>query len=93
MKRLLFGFAGIVLSLVCAFFVWVTGYVVSTEVMPAVRNGSLSVETDSMILNILWEGNEIYILIAAYALAAVAFAVAAVRVIRTAFARRPSEAG
>ena len=85
LKRVLYGIAGIVLALACAFFVWVSTYVFSTEVMPSIRKGSLNVETNSMILNILWEGNEIYILLTGYTLLAVGFAYGAIRVFRKAF--------
>ncbi|MDJ0908401.1 MAG: hypothetical protein QNI99_04380 [Woeseiaceae bacterium] len=85
MKKLLYGISGIALLLVSVFFIWVINYLISSEVMPAVRNGSLNVETNTMILNIVWEGNEIYILLATYALAAIAAAYGSVRLLKTAF--------
>ena len=87
MKRLYFGIAGIALSLMSAFLVYVIAHIVSTEVMPAARAGSLNVETSSMILNVSWEGNEIYFLIVAYALLAIGLALGAVRTLKRAFTR------
>ena len=84
LKKLLYGISGIALLLVSAFFIWVIRYIVASEIMPAVRNGSLNVETNTMILNIVWEGNEIYVLLAAYALAAIAFAYGSIRLLKKA---------
>ena len=83
-NKLLPGAFGIALLSVSAFFVAVIASLVSTEVMPAIENGSLDVETSTRVLNILWEGNEIYALLAAYALLAVGFAYAGIRAFRTA---------
>ena len=82
LKRILTGAAGVTLFFVSAFFFWVISYLVSSEVMPAIRNGGLNVETDTMILNIVWEGNEIYILLAAYSLAAAALAYGSLRLLK-----------
>ena len=79
LRKLLYVFAGIAFFSVSVFFVAITAYIFSAEVLPAIRNGSFNVETSSMILNILWEGNEIYVVLAAYTLLAGGFAYAAIR--------------
>ena len=84
LKRLSMGLAGVALFFISAFFLWVISYIVSSEIMPALRNGSLNVESETMILNIVWEGNEIYILLAAYLLLAAACGYGAYRLIRNA---------
>lgn len=63
-------------------------YLFSSEVLPAIKNGSFNVETSSMILNIVWEGNEIYVLLAAYALFAGGLAYGAFRVFMKVIRRR-----
>lgn len=79
MKRLAYGIVGICLTCLSAFFVAVSAYVVSTDLLPAVEAGSLNVRGSTMILNILWEGNEIYVVLAAYCLLAAGFAYGAIR--------------
>lgn len=64
--RVLYGLSSIVLVLISAFFLFIVAYLVSSEVMPVARQGSLNVETSTMILNRVWKGNEIYLLLAAY---------------------------
>lgn len=86
-RKLLVGAAGLALLLLCAFFASITLYVARSEVWPAIGNGTLNVETETMILNIVWEGNEIYVLLAAYALLAAGFAYGAYRAFRAAAAR------
>ncbi len=83
-KKLLYGSATLALFTMSAFFAYTIVYLVSTEIMPAIRNGSLQVETSSMILNVLWEGNEIYILLSAYILIAGGFAYGAIRFLKNA---------
>ncbi len=87
MKKLLNGFVGILLFSVSAFFVGIVVYLVKYEVSPAIKKGSLNVETSTMILIRVWEGNEIYILLAVYILFACTFAYAAIRIVRKAFNR------
>ena len=87
LKKLLNGIAGIVLFSASVFFVAIGAYIVSSEVAPAIMKGSLNVETNSMILNRLWEGNEIYVLLAAYFLLACLFAYGAIRVVKRAISR------
>ena len=41
-------------------------WIVRTEVVPALAAGSLSIETNSMILNRVWHGNELYVILATY---------------------------
>lgn len=50
------------------FFSWI---VFVDEISPAMKGGSLSVQTSSMILNHVWVGNEIYILLVIYVVIAV----------------------
>ena len=73
MKKLLNGVVGLALSSIGVFFVYIVASLVSSEVSPAVANGSLNVETSTMILNRVWEGNEIYLLLAIYTLLACMF--------------------
>ena len=86
--RVFSGIAGVALISVSAFFLWVISFLVSSEVMPAVRDGSFNVETSTMILNIVWEGNQIYILLAAYLLLAGACMYGAIRFFRRAVSRQ-----
>lgn len=79
MKNLLSGVAAFVLFSLSVFLVVIIAYLVRSEVMPAVEKGSLSVETSTMILNRVWEGNEIYLLLAAYTLLVFAFAYGGIR--------------
>lgn len=79
LKKLAYGSVGIVLLSLCASFGYFAFYIARADVLPAVRSGSLNVETNSMVLNILWEGNEIYVLLVAYLLLAGAFAYGAIR--------------
>ena len=65
--------------LISLFFLGSAAYVISSDVWPAIENGSLTVETSSTILNHTWHGNDIYILLAAYILLAIAFAFGAIR--------------
>lgn len=87
MKKLLNAVVAFVLLSVSIFFVAVVAYLVSSEVWPAIKKGSLNVETSSVILNRMWEGNEIYILLAAYVLLACTFAYGAIRILRSAISR------
>ena len=88
LKKLIDISTSIMLLSVGAFFAAIVAYLFSIEVLPAIKNGSLNVETSSMILNVLWEGNEIYALLAAYALLAGGFAYGALRVFMKAVSRR-----
>ncbi len=73
-SRIVTAIASIPLFLISIFFIYAIAYIVGTEIMPAAGRGTLSVETSSMILNRVWEGNEIYLLLVAYAVFACAFA-------------------
>ena len=86
LKKFAYIVAGIALFSMSLFFIVIVAYLVSSEVLPAIENGSLNVESSTMILNVVWEGNEIYILLAAYALLAAAFAWGAVKAVRKALA-------
>jgi hypothetical protein len=87
LKKLLNGIVGIVFLSISVFFVVIVAYLVSSEVSPAIKNGSLNVETSTMILNRVWEGNEIYILLATYTLLASSFAYGAIRTVKKAINR------
>ena len=69
-QRILLGLLGLVLLAICTFFLAIIWYLVSVEVLLAIEQGSLSIQTNSMILNILWEGNEFYIVLGFYFLLA-----------------------
>lgn len=62
-----------------------TVYLVQSEILPAMAAGSLSVKADSMILNRVWHGNEIYLLLALYIIAAPAMAGAGIILLRRIF--------
>jgi hypothetical protein len=49
---------------------------VQSEVLPALAAGSFDIQTNSMILNRVWEGNELYWLLAAHATLVLVLAVA-----------------
>jgi hypothetical protein len=66
-KRVLAAVASIALLAWMAFHAWVIVGLVRAEVIPALEAGSLNIRTNSMILNRVWEGNELYWLIAAHA--------------------------
>ena len=87
LKKLLNGIVGIVLLSISVFFVAIVAYLVSSEVSPAIKKGSLNVETSTMILNRVWEGNEIYILLAIYTLLAYTFAYGTIRIVKKAINR------
>ena len=87
LKRISYGVASLVMLAASLFFVYIIGHLGRTIIWPALRAGSLDVATNARILNILWEGNEIYIVLCAYLLLAVAFAYGAWRCFRRAFSR------
>ena len=78
-RKLLYATAGTVLLLISVFYAVIITMLVRSEVMPAIRAGSLNVQSSTMILNIVWDGNEIYILLALYLLLAVLLAWGAMR--------------
>jgi len=73
LKKLLNGVVGPTLSSIGVFLVYIVAYLDSSEVSPALESGSLNVEISIMILNRVWEGNEIYRLLAIYILLACVF--------------------
>lgn len=87
MKKALRILAGVTLLALSLFFVAIVAYLGSSEIMPAIRKGTLNVETSTMILNRTWEGNEIYWVLAAYLTLAFAFGFGAIKVLRRAFVR------
>ena len=84
LKKLAHGLAGILLFSLSLFFLFIVAYLVSTEVVPAMEHDSFSVKSNVMILNILWEGNEIYIVLTTYTLLAGAFGWGAIRCLKNA---------
>ena len=66
MKRFLAALASIVLPAWIAFHASVIVHLVRAEVIPALAAGSFNIQTNSMILNRVWEGNELYWLLAAH---------------------------
>ena len=67
MKRVLAALASIVsLASIVVFAMGIVS-LVQSEVIPALVAGSFTIQTDSMILNRVWEGNELYWLLAAHA--------------------------
>lgn len=86
MKKLLASVFGAVLVSLGLFFLAIIAYLWSSQVMPSLRNGTLNIETNIMILNRTWVGNELYLLLAAYLALAMVFGYSAVRVVRRAWA-------
>lgn len=82
MKKLFNGIVGVVFLSASVFLVVVVIYLGSSEVLPAIRKGSLNVETSTMILSRWWNGNEIYAVLTAYILLACALAYGAIRVLK-----------
>jgi hypothetical protein len=68
-----------VIGLLFVFFIWI---VVSAEILPGLRNGSLAVTTSSTILNHVWVGSEIYVLLAIYAAVAAGFVASGIILVR-----------
>jgi hypothetical protein len=94
MKRVLAAVVSIVLLAWIAFHVMVIAHLVQSEVMPALAAGSFNIQTSSRILNRVWEGNELYWLLAAHATLVLILAVVFARVARFAIrgARQPGAA-
>lgn len=88
LKKLAYVTIGTVFLGLSIFFVVTVSYLAGSELLPAIRQGTLSVETNSMILNILWKGNEIYILLVAYLLVAGACAYGAIRAFKATTRRK-----
>lgn len=82
MKRFLAAFLAILVLAWLTFHVWVISLLVESEVVPALEAGSFQIQTNSRILNILWEGNELYWLIAAHATLVLILAVVVTRTAR-----------
>jgi hypothetical protein len=67
MKRVLAALTSIVsLALIVVFAMGIVS-LVQSEVIPALVAGSFRIQTNSMVLNRMWKGNELYWLLAAYA--------------------------
>jgi hypothetical protein len=67
MTRVLAAFASIALLAWISFHAMVITSLVRSEVLPALAAGSFNIQTNSMILNRVWEGNELYWLLAGHA--------------------------
>jgi len=57
----------------------VIAILLESEVIPALAAGSFNIQTNSMILNRVWEGNELYWLLAGHATLVLILAVALAR--------------
>ena len=88
LKKLLNGLVGVLLLSARVFFVAIVVFIVSSDVLPTIKNGSLNVETNSIILNRTWEGNEINLVLMAYTLLACAFAYGAIRALKNLASKR-----
>jgi hypothetical protein len=75
-KRVLAAFVSIALLAWLAFHAMVIVSLVQSEVLPALAAGSFDIQTNSMILNRVWKGNELYWLLAAHATLVLVLAVA-----------------
>lgn len=80
--------SAVVLFLSGLLFVFFTGVIIVDEIVPGMRNGTLTVETSSQILNRVWVGNEIYVLLAIYAIAAACLLLAGATLMRNTPRRR-----
>jgi hypothetical protein len=76
MKRVLAALASVALLAWMAFHVMVIASLTQSEVLPALAAGSFNIQTNSMILNRVWEGNELYWLLAAHAMLVLVLAAA-----------------
>ena len=74
--------SSITLFLLSIFLLFAIFYIARTEVLPALQNGTLAIETSTMILNRVWDGNELYLLLWAYAVLACGFAYGGIRLLR-----------
>jgi uncharacterized membrane protein required for colicin V production len=79
-KRFVRGIVSATLLVVGIFFAVIVAYLTSTEVMPALKQGSLDVTTSTMILNHVWEGNEIYVILGVYTVLACVLVWLAIRI-------------
>ena len=79
LRRITCGVAGLAMLGVSLFLVVIFGHLVKTIVWPSLREGSLDVETSVMILNVVWEGKEIFFLLCGCLLLGGAFAFGASR--------------
>jgi hypothetical protein len=87
-RRLLAAFVSIALLAWIAFHAMVIASLVQSEVLPALAAGSFNIKTSSMILNRVWEGNELYWLIAMHATLVLLLAVCLARSARLAIRGR-----
>ena len=92
MRRVLAALASIGSLAWLAFHVFVIVSLVRSEVMPALEAGSLDIQTNSTILNRVWEGNELYWLLAAHATLVLILAVVVTRSARFAIRGTPTDA-
>jgi hypothetical protein len=83
--RILAMAASLLLLAVCAAIAMGVVSIVGSEIAPAVAAGSLSVATDTMILNHVWRGNEVYVILGIYVVLVPVLAFFAFRMARKAF--------
>ena len=85
-------FVRIALSLLLLFggllFAWFSGQVFLDEIWPTLRAGGLDVDTDSMILNRTWRGNQIYIVVVLYAAISLSLLYGGIRLARAVLSSR-----
>lgn len=86
-KRFVSAIVSVTLIAAGTFFAVIVAYLTSSEVMPAIKQGSLDVTTSTMILNREWEGNEIYVILTVYTLLACALIYLAIRIGKSAIRR------
>lgn len=82
MRRIVRVLSSIPLFLLSIFLIYVIVHIFRTDVLPALKSGTLSIETNTMILNRVWEGNELYLLLLAYAVLSCVFAWGGIRLLR-----------
>ncbi len=82
MTKLLSIIAALVFFASSLFFVVIVASLVQSEVLPALGRKTLSVDTSTMILNRVWVGNEIYLLLAAYTVLACLLAFVGLKFVR-----------
>jgi hypothetical protein len=82
LKRGLAALASLALIAWLAFHAWVIVHLVQDQVLPALQAGSFDIQTSSMILTRVWEGNELYWLIAVHAALVLILAIAIARFTR-----------
>ena len=68
-------------------FIFFAMQIAFSEILPALNSGTFSVATSSTVLNREWVGNEIYLLLLIYLLAAITLVSAGTRMFRNTLGR------